>query len=132
MLYQGLIVLYDGVPYKSDGNRNQGLSLLKPGFAFDFDFDGYDKSKARILEASFRMSLAEFLVESKIVPVHAYGDLENKITGIQHDSRIVSSGGLFIWIEMMPAFAHSNFLCISLENHFNLQILNDDLLLVFS
>ncbi|KAK7317289.1 hypothetical protein RJT34_01382 [Clitoria ternatea] len=88
---QGLTILCDGVPDKSDGNRNQGLSLLKPEFASDFDFDGYGKSEARILEANFRMSLAEFLVESKIVPVHAYGDLENKITRIHHDSRILWS-----------------------------------------
>ncbi|KAK7301129.1 hypothetical protein RJT34_11990 [Clitoria ternatea] len=93
---QGLTVLCDSVPDKSNGNGNQGLSLLKPEFASDFDFDGYGKSKARILEASFRMSFVEFLVESKIVPVYAYGDLENKITGIQHDSRIVSSGGLSV------------------------------------
>ncbi|KAK7317773.1 hypothetical protein RJT34_02273 [Clitoria ternatea] len=59
---QGLTILWDGIPDKSDVR----LEFWGP-----------------------------VLVESKIMPVHAYGDLENKITGIQHDSKIVSSGGLF-------------------------------------
>ena len=63
---------------------------------FDLDFDIYGKSKARIVEPKFRMSLAELLDESKVVPVSVYGNLEVEITGIQHDSRIVSSGDLFV------------------------------------
>ncbi|KAK7318224.1 hypothetical protein RJT34_02923 [Clitoria ternatea] len=93
---QGLTVLSDDVLGDFDGNGNRGSSMLKPESAFDFDFDGYGKSKARIVEARFRMSLAELLDESKVVPVSVYGDLEVEITGIQHDSRIVSSGDLFV------------------------------------
>ena len=69
-----------------DGN---GSSTDSP---FEFDFDSYGKSKVRIVEGKFKMTLAELLDESKVVPVSVSGDLEIEITGIQHDSRIVSSG----------------------------------------
>lgn len=74
-------------------NRGSSLNSDSP---FDLDFDSYGKSKARIVEPRFRMSLAELLDESKVVPVSVYGDLEVEITGIQHDSRIVNSGDLFV------------------------------------
>ncbi|KHM99967.1 UDP-N-acetylmuramoyl-L-alanyl-D-glutamate--2, 6-diaminopimelate ligase [Glycine soja] len=73
-----------------DGN---GSSTDSP---FEFDFDSYGKSKVRIVEGKFKMTLAELLDESKVVPVSVSGDLEIEITGIQHDSRIVSSGDLFV------------------------------------
>ncbi|XP_031278374.1 UDP-N-acetylmuramoyl-L-alanyl-D-glutamate--2,6-diaminopimelate ligase MurE homolog, chloroplastic [Pistacia vera] len=76
--------------YKENGN---GLMLDS---SFDLDFDSFGKSKARIVEPKFRMSLAELLDESKVVPVSVYGDLEVEITGIQHDSRVVSAGDLFV------------------------------------
>ena len=40
------------------------------------------KIKSRIVEPKFRMSLAELLDESKVVPVSVYGDLEVEITRI--------------------------------------------------
>ena len=64
--------------------------------SFDIDFDEFGKSKARIVEPKFRMSLAELLDESKVVPVSVYGNLEVEISGIQHDSRLVESGDLFV------------------------------------
>ena len=64
--------------------------------SFDLDFDSYGKTKARIIEPKFKISLAELLDESKVVPVSVYGDLEVEITGIQHDSRLVCSGDLFV------------------------------------
>ncbi|KAL6182203.1 hypothetical protein ACLB2K_043626 [Fragaria x ananassa] len=63
---------------------------------FDMDFDNYGKTRARIVEPKFKMSLAELLDESKVVPISVYGDLEVEITGIQHDSRVVSAGDLFV------------------------------------
>ncbi|CAI9094089.1 OLC1v1029751C1 [Oldenlandia corymbosa var. corymbosa] len=63
---------------------------------FDLDFDELGKSKARIVDPKFRMSLAELLDESKVVPVSVYGNLEVEISGIQHDSRLVESGDLFV------------------------------------
>lgn len=74
------------------GNGNRGSSSNS---SFDLDFD-YGKVKARIVEPKFKMSLAELLDESKVVPVSVYGDLEVQITGIQHDSRLVCAGDLFV------------------------------------
>lgn len=69
---------------------------LKSESPFELDFESYGKGKARIVEPKFKMSLAELLDESKVVPVSVYGNLEVEITGIQHDSRLVTSGNLFV------------------------------------
>lgn len=74
--------------------------------SFDLDFDSYGKSKARIVEPKFRMTLAELLDESKVVPVSVYGNLEVEITGIQQDSRLVSSGDLFVCCVGQKADGH--------------------------
>ncbi|KAK6151113.1 hypothetical protein DH2020_016045 [Rehmannia glutinosa] len=60
--------------------------------SFDIDFDEFGKTKARIVEPKFKMSLAELLDESKVVPISVYGNLEVEISGISHDSRVVESG----------------------------------------
>ncbi|KAG2301561.1 hypothetical protein Bca52824_030212 [Brassica carinata] len=44
----------------------------------------------RIVEPKFRLSFAELLDESRVVPISVYGDLDVEITGIQQDSRGVS------------------------------------------
>ncbi|CAN4127358.1 unnamed protein product [Withania somnifera] len=64
--------------------------------SFDIDFDEFGKVKPRIVEPKFRMSLTELLDESRVVPVSVYGDLEVEIRGVQHDSRLVESGDLFV------------------------------------
>ncbi|KAK5777672.1 UDP-N-acetylmuramoyl-L-alanyl-D-glutamate--2,6-diaminopimelate ligase MurE homolog, chloroplastic-like [Gossypium arboreum] len=74
--------------------ENDKFNLLDP--SFDLDLDSFGKSKVRIVEPKFKMSLAELLDESKVVPVSVYGDIEVEITGIQHDSRLVSAGDLFV------------------------------------
>jgi UDP-N-acetylmuramyl-tripeptide synthetase len=74
-------------------NSNRGSSLDS---SFDVGFDSFGKIKSRIVEPKFRMSLAELLDESKVVPLSVSGDLEVEITGIQHDSRLVCSGDLFV------------------------------------
>ncbi|CAN8245492.1 unnamed protein product [Cochlearia groenlandica] len=66
---------------------------------FEFDLDDFGGSKARIVEPKFKLSLAELLDESKVVPISVYGDLDVEITGIQHDSRGVSAGDLFVCCE---------------------------------
>ncbi|KAK8658108.1 hypothetical protein V6N13_036320 [Hibiscus sabdariffa] len=80
----------------SEGKEREkdGVNLLDP--SFDIDLDSFGKSKVRIVEPKFKMSLAELLDESKVVPVSVYGDIEVEITGIQHDSRLVSVGDLFV------------------------------------
>ncbi|KAL8101886.1 LOW QUALITY PROTEIN: UDP-N-acetylmuramoyl-L-alanyl-D-glutamate--2,6-diaminopimelate ligase MurE homolog, chloroplastic [Apium graveolens] len=69
---------------------------LSDNESFNVDFDGFGSGKARIVDPKFRMTLAELLDESKVVPVSVYGNLEIEITGIQHDSRLVESGDLFV------------------------------------
>ncbi|KAK8504965.1 hypothetical protein V6N13_133664 [Hibiscus sabdariffa] len=54
------------------------------------------ESKVKIVEPKFKMSLAELLHESKVVPLSVYGDLEVEITGIQQDSTEVKAGDLFV------------------------------------
>lgn len=75
------------------GKANRG-SILNP--SFDLDFDSYGKSRASIVKPKFKMSLAELLDESKVVPISVFGNGEVQIMGIQHDSRLVSSGDLFV------------------------------------
>lgn len=60
--------------------------------SFNLDFDSFGSSKARTVDPKFKMTLAEFFYESKVVPVSVYGNLESEITGIQHDSRFVVLG----------------------------------------
>ncbi|XP_043809823.1 UDP-N-acetylmuramoyl-L-alanyl-D-glutamate--2,6-diaminopimelate ligase MurE homolog, chloroplastic isoform X3 [Manihot esculenta] len=79
---------------RENGKREHRGFTLDP--SFDLDFDSYGKGKTTIIEPKFRMSLAELLDESKVVPVSVAGDLEEEITGIQHDSRMVSAGDLFV------------------------------------
>ncbi|XP_072988831.1 UDP-N-acetylmuramoyl-L-alanyl-D-glutamate--2,6-diaminopimelate ligase MurE homolog, chloroplastic [Typha latifolia] len=75
------------------GSNGSSSSLLS---SFDLDVDEFGKSRARILEPQFKMTLAELLDESRVVPVSVYGDLEVSITGVHHDSREVSAGDLFV------------------------------------
>ncbi|KAL8141642.1 hypothetical protein V2J09_014674 [Rumex salicifolius] len=71
-------------------------SKSDPFDEFNLDFDVFGKPKVRIAEPKFKMTLAELLDESKVVPILVYGNLEVEITGIEHDSRAVSPGDLFI------------------------------------
>ncbi|KAF6175096.1 hypothetical protein GIB67_022777 [Kingdonia uniflora] len=90
---QGLAVVAD----KSEEEVSDLVSIdTLPSSSFELDLDSYGKTKARIVEPKFRMTLAELLDESKVVPVSVYGNLEVEITGIQHDSIEVSSGDLFV------------------------------------
>ncbi|KZV31560.1 hypothetical protein F511_07411 [Dorcoceras hygrometricum] len=73
-----------------DGAFSSNLS------SFDIDFDDFGKTKTRIVEPKFKMSLAELLDDSKVVPILVSGDLEVEISGISHDSRLVESGDLFV------------------------------------
>uniref|UniRef100_A0A1D1YU96 UDP-N-acetylmuramoyl-L-alanyl-D-glutamate--2,6-diaminopimelate ligase MurE homolog, chloroplastic n=1 Tax=Anthurium amnicola TaxID=1678845 RepID=A0A1D1YU96_9ARAE len=64
--------------------------------SFDLDLDSLGKSGAMFVEPKFRMTLAKLLEESRVVPVSVHGDLGVAITGIQHDSREVTLGDLFV------------------------------------
>ncbi|XP_031384966.1 UDP-N-acetylmuramoyl-L-alanyl-D-glutamate--2,6-diaminopimelate ligase MurE homolog, chloroplastic [Punica granatum] len=102
---QGLRVVSAGEGEEDDGSRTFDDEVSDSGKAnrgsvsdpsFDLDFDIYGKARARIVEPKFKMTLAELLDESKVVPISVFGNLEVEITGIQHDSRLVSSGDLFV------------------------------------
>ncbi|KAK8948303.1 hypothetical protein KSP40_PGU010532 [Platanthera guangdongensis] len=64
--------------------------------SFDLDLDSLSKSRDQISDPDFKMTLAELLDESRVVPVSVHGHLEVLITGIQHDPKEVSSGDHFI------------------------------------
>ncbi|XP_021757620.1 uncharacterized protein LOC110722654 [Chenopodium quinoa] len=65
--------------------------------SFDVDFDGFSNNgKVNIVEPRFKMTLAELLDECKVVPISVYGNLEVEITGIEHDSRLVNAGDLYV------------------------------------
>ncbi|XP_077241906.1 ALBINO OR PALE-GREEN 13 [Tasmannia lanceolata] len=82
------------------------LDLDSRSPAFDLDIDSLGKSRAQILEPKFKMTLAELLDESRVVPLSVYGNLEVLISGIQHDSREVSSGDLFVCCVGMKTDGH--------------------------
>ncbi|KAK9265361.1 hypothetical protein L1049_003511 [Liquidambar formosana] len=97
---QGLRIISEDSDEESSAKFDNEVSDLsdhdRGSSSFDIDFDSFGKSKARIVEPKFKMTLAELLDESKVVPVSVYGNLEVEITGIQHDSRVVSAGDLFV------------------------------------
>ncbi|CAN4077715.1 unnamed protein product [Withania somnifera] len=98
----GLAEISEGEEEEEEERDVFGVSddMVKGEFSdlasFDIDFDEFGKVKPRIVEPKFRMSLAELLDESRVVPVSVYGDLEVEISGVQHDSRLVESGDLFV------------------------------------
>lgn len=75
---------------------------------FELDLDSLRESGDRILDPNFKMTLAELLDESRVVPVSVHGDLEVLITGIQHDPKEVSSGDLFICCTGASADGHDS------------------------
>ncbi|OVA14020.1 Mur ligase [Macleaya cordata] len=103
---QGLTVISEEPNEEDLGEEINGDSPSSSLSSFDLDFDNYGKTKPRILEPKFKMTLAELLDESRVVPVSVYGNLEVEITGIQHDSREVCSGDLFVCCVGMKTDGH--------------------------
>ncbi|KAJ4955237.1 hypothetical protein NE237_012020 [Protea cynaroides] len=105
---QGLTVIteepHEENPVKFEQVNGSSSNVSSPSFDLDFISDG--KSKVRIVEPKFKMTLAELLDESKVVPVSVCGNLEVEITGIQHDSRLVNSGDLFVCCVGMKTDGH--------------------------
>ncbi|KAL0730690.1 hypothetical protein Bca4012_026784 [Brassica carinata] len=90
------------VKRSTDEEGNPRISKKKEAGSdhqFEFDLDDFGGSKVRIVEPKFRLSFAELLDESRVVPISVYGDLDVEITGIQHDSRGVCAGDLFVCCE---------------------------------
>ncbi|XP_058201612.1 UDP-N-acetylmuramoyl-L-alanyl-D-glutamate--2,6-diaminopimelate ligase MurE homolog, chloroplastic [Rhododendron vialii] len=101
---QGLTVI------PADGDDEEGEKLeneVSSDSSFDIDFDKIDKSlNVRIVDPKFKMTLAELLDESKVVPISVYGNLEVEISGIQHDSRFIEAGDLFVCCVGMKTDGH--------------------------
>ncbi|XP_031502442.1 UDP-N-acetylmuramoyl-L-alanyl-D-glutamate--2,6-diaminopimelate ligase MurE homolog, chloroplastic [Nymphaea colorata] len=74
--------------------------------SFDLDFSNLDRDEVRIVEPSFSMSLAQLLDESRVVPISVSGNLDVLIKGIQHDSREVTAGDLFVCCVGMKTDGH--------------------------
>nr|CAB3500215.1 unnamed protein product [Digitaria exilis] len=80
-----------------DEDGDYGLSLEEDGESFDaageLGIEG-----ARIRQPAFRMTLAELLDESKLVPVAVTGDQDVALAGVQHDASLVAAGDLFVCV----------------------------------
>ncbi|XP_038971299.1 UDP-N-acetylmuramoyl-L-alanyl-D-glutamate--2,6-diaminopimelate ligase MurE homolog, chloroplastic-like [Phoenix dactylifera] len=55
-----------------------------------------ERSSAYKTEHKHRMTLAELLDRSGVLPVSVYGNLDVSVAGIQHDSREITVGDLFV------------------------------------
>lgn len=121
-----------------DTKRNQGLSI-KSEFPSTLEFNGFGKSRQRVTEPMIKLD--EFLIESKVLPVSVYGNLDVDTTGIQHDSRFVPPHKLFscgdIAILGTYDIAHTTYLtkcvyemlnynvsCTHMDNHLNTHLLD--------
>ncbi|CAN6324632.1 unnamed protein product [Urochloa humidicola] len=74
------------------------------GLLLDEDEEGFDVAEelglegGRIRQPAFRMTLAELLDESKLVPVAVTGDQDVALAGVQHDASLVAAGDLFVCV----------------------------------
>lgn len=75
------------------------------GLAFDDDGED-DEAEEDLQEPAYRMTLGELLDEARVTPISVEGDLEVEITGIQHDSRQVIPGDLFVCIKGLTSDGH--------------------------
>ncbi|PKA55004.1 hypothetical protein AXF42_Ash003641 [Apostasia shenzhenica] len=93
------VISRDEIPEENPIKLQEGVNVAAAPPdppSFDLDLDTLGKSRGQILEPKYKMTLAELLDESRVVPLSVFGDLDVAITGIQHDSREVSSGDLFV------------------------------------
>uniref|UniRef100_A0A452YTG7 UDP-N-acetylmuramoyl-L-alanyl-D-glutamate--2,6-diaminopimelate ligase MurE homolog, chloroplastic n=3 Tax=Triticinae TaxID=1648030 RepID=A0A452YTG7_AEGTS len=76
---------------------DEGLPLDEDGEAFDVA-DELGLEGDRIRQPAFRMTLAELLDESKLVPVAVTGDQDVALSGVQSDATLVAAGDLFVCV----------------------------------
>jgi len=99
----------DAIPLLDDDEEDEGFLDFKDstfgGLAFDDDVDGEDSEEV-VAEPTYRMTLGELLDEARVTPISVEGDLDVEITGIQHDSRLVIPGDLFVCVKGLTSDGH--------------------------
>ncbi|BBN15581.1 UDP-N-acetylmuramoyl-L-alanyl-D-glutamate--2,6-diaminopimelate ligase [Marchantia polymorpha subsp. ruderalis] len=89
---------------EEDDEEEEEESIELGDFADELDelgLDDFDEFDSDLLDDEFKppvykMTLAELLDEAKVTPLSVEGDLDVEITGIQHDSREISTGDMFV------------------------------------
>lgn len=81
-----------GVDYGDDG-----VPLDDDGEVFDVA-DEVGLEGARVRYPAFRVTLAELLDESKLVPVAVTGDQDVALAGVQRDASLVAAGDLYVCV----------------------------------
>ncbi|KAG8092462.1 hypothetical protein GUJ93_ZPchr0012g19942 [Zizania palustris] len=76
---------------------DEGLPFHSDGESFDVA-DELGLEGARIRYPAFRMTLAELLDESKLVPVAVTGDQDVALAGVQRDASLVAAGDLYVCV----------------------------------
>uniref|UniRef100_A0A0D9XM62 Mur ligase central domain-containing protein n=1 Tax=Leersia perrieri TaxID=77586 RepID=A0A0D9XM62_9ORYZ len=100
---QGLSVvsLADEDDEEADGGEvdygDGRLPLDDDGEVFDLG-DELGLEGARVRYPAFRMTLAELLDESKLVPVAVTGDQDVALAGVQRDASLVAAGDLYVCV----------------------------------
>lgn len=69
-------------------------------------FEEDETEEEEVKEPVFRMTLGELLDEARVTPISVEGDLDVELRGIQHDSRQVSPGDLFVCVKGLTSDGH--------------------------
>lgn len=80
---------------------------LDPSFDLNFEAEVEDEEEEELPEPTYRMILSELLDEARVTPISVEGDLDVEITGIQHDSREVNPGDVFVCCTGFSTDGHS-------------------------
>ena len=70
------------------------------------NFEEDETEEEELKEPVYRMTLGELLDEARVTPISVEGDLDVELRGIQHDSRQVSPGDLFVCVRGLTSDGH--------------------------
>ncbi|KAG0583458.1 hypothetical protein KC19_3G137600 [Ceratodon purpureus] len=100
----------DAMPVELDEEDEEGFINFKDstfgGLGFDDDDGEGEDGEEPLVEPTYRMTLGELLDEARVTPISVEGDLDVEITGIQHDSRHVIPGDLFVCVKGLKSDGH--------------------------
>jgi hypothetical protein len=94
----------DTVPVELEEDDEDGFTNFNDGAFGGLGF--HDDDEESLAEPTYRMTLGELLDEARVTPVAVEGDLDVEITGIQHDSRNVIPGDLFVCVKGLKSDGH--------------------------